>query len=95
MMKMNDKSDVESLSYLRLAIHNDLQSQLEDNELRGFQSELLETCLMLLREVIFGPSWADEMDFEPPLLPSSPPSSPPPQQPPTSPPLIIIEMEKK
>ena len=27
-MKTNDKSDVESLSYLRLAIHHDLQSQL-------------------------------------------------------------------
>ena len=51
-----------SLSYLRLAIHHDLQSQLNDNVLRGFRSESLEMCLMFLREIIFGPSWADEID---------------------------------
>ena len=53
-MKANDKSEEESLCYLRQAIHADLQTDLENEKVRGFRSNSLETCLLYLREIIFG-----------------------------------------
>ena len=51
---LNDKSEEESLHYLRQAIHEDLQTDLENEKVRGFRSNLSETCLLYLREIIFG-----------------------------------------
>ena len=61
-MKMNDKSDKESLRYLRQAIHEDLQNELDKNKERGFRSNSLKSCLLLLREIIFGPRWGQAMN---------------------------------
>ena len=42
MMKVNDKSEEESLHYLRQAIHADLQTDLENEKVQGFRSNSLE-----------------------------------------------------